>query len=446
MIVLLDLEWIEKNEKHLTQLSAVRTDEKWNVVGSLDEIARPTTACLRERDHMAFGGYDTLLFANAFPEEECISDLAEWIQPEDVIMVWAKSNKRYLTELWAKHLDTEIPRIVSAADKARNISMRNALPANDPYVMLSRYGDIPPQPQHRASNDTEVMRRLFSNLGLTLAHFEEGKTSQKIPERDRIQQVIEKSQYNYIYLKNSDVFHRRTCKACLSARSHTEIIGSVHYETAAKERRPCKLCHPEPIEVHPPIKPCELLTARRSTVSNEIISAKMLTGEVIPIKRKNILGWCHNKIHEGAVNRSLLEKHDCLGKNCPFLERNEQSSFWKNYQAEQEEKAQRKEERRKEKRQKAIENEELQYLTDSWRTCLKGLDTGMHIVRVAKDSPKQFSVFYVSDNRFADGHCFPSFLAAVRLIHPHYKLSLRHIRDVDGHFVTREEYFARPRK
>ena len=72
--------------------------------------------------------------------------------------------------------------------------------------------------------------------------------------------------------------------------------------------------------------------------------------------------------------------------------------------------------------------------------------TGMHIVRVAKDSPKQFSVFYVSDNRFADGHCFPSFLAAVRLIHPHYKLSLRHIRDVDGHFVTREEYFARPRK
>ena len=31
MIVLLDLEWIEKERKHLTQLSAIRTLEDWNV-------------------------------------------------------------------------------------------------------------------------------------------------------------------------------------------------------------------------------------------------------------------------------------------------------------------------------------------------------------------------------------------------------------------------------
>ena len=49
--------------------------------------------------------------------------------------------------------------------------------------------------------------------------------------------------------------------------------------------------------------------------NNELIKIKMLTGEVIQIKRKNVIGWCHHTLHKGAINRSILEKHDCLGKN-----------------------------------------------------------------------------------------------------------------------------------
>lgn len=34
-------------------------------------------------------------------------------------------------------------------------------------------------------------------------------------------------------------------------------------------------------------------------------------------------------MHSGALNKPILEQHDCLGKNCTFLEKNCQSPFWR---------------------------------------------------------------------------------------------------------------------
>ena len=44
------------------------------------------------------------------------------------------------------------------------------------------------------------------------------------------------------------------------------------------------------------------------------------------------------------------------------------------------------------------------------------------------------------DPPIADGDRFLKFLETVRFFFPDYRLNLRHIRDVDGHFVTIEEY------
>lgn len=70
----------------------------------------------------------------------------------------------------------------------------------------------------------------------------------------------------------------------------------------------------------------------------------------------------------------------------------------------------------------------------------------MLIVRVEKLSPYVYRVFYVSYNPFADGNRYPELLAEIKRDHPRYKVLLRHIRDVDGHFVTRDEYQARNKK
>ncbi len=57
--------------------------------------------------------------------------------------------------------------------------------------------------------------------------------------------------------------------------------------------------------------------------------------------------------------------------------------------------------------------------------------------------PNAYTVSYVSDNAYSDGMQYPDFEEAVRACCPCRRLRLRHIRDVDGHFVTREEYRAR---
>ena len=99
-----------------------------------------------------------------------------------------------------------------------------------------------------------------------------------------------------------------------------------------------------------------------------------------------------------------------------------------------------------EKMQRAMEANSLRELAESWQACLDEMASDMLIVRVARDSPSRYKIFYVSENRFADGNRYPEFLETLKLAHPQYYISLRHIRDVDGHFVTRDEYVCRNRK
>lgn len=54
--------------------------------------------------------------------------------------------------------------------------------------------------------------------------------------REQNARWVQTSPYNYIYLKNSPVFHRRECRLVLNSK---ELLGSVHYRTAAKGRCPC---------------------------------------------------------------------------------------------------------------------------------------------------------------------------------------------------------------
>ena len=74
------------------------------------------------------------------------------------------------------------------------------------------------------------------------------------------------------------------------------------------------------------------------------------------------------------------------------------------------------------------------------------MESDLYIVRVQKEHPGFYKLFYVSDNSFADGNRYPEFLETLRHLHPFWRVHLRHIRDVDGHFVTKDEYFSRVRK
>ena len=263
--------------------------------------------------------------------------------------------------------------------------------------------------------------------------------------REAIQDLIDRTEYNYLFLNGSNVFHRRGCKACLNAKSAGDILGSIYYATAARQRRPCKLCKPTPDmesdgrEEDIAEKPKLSLAEQR----NEVIKVRLLTDEVIPIKRKNIVGWCTYQLHKGAINKALLEEHQCLEKNCGFLIKNELGTYWLAQEQAAAEKKRRKEQIKQEKAKADALQQKMQNLAADWQKKLDEIGSDMYIVRVERETRTRYRVFYVSDNAFADGNRFPEFVDMVRREHPGKSVNMRHIRDVDGHFVTRDEYFRR---
>ena len=451
-MVIMDLEWIVNGSKHLTQLSAIRLDDEWNVVCTYTSLINPGEKHLKDETHMALGGYGAAPFRRGVTEKACIQELENWLVPDDEIWFWAKSNRTFFADLWYHHARLLHPKVYSIAGYARNNLLKNK-PKMSPYGILASLGKSVPGPEHRATNDTEVFRRLIKELHLkgSLPDIEPTVLSICPSQRELNIQRVALSQYNYIYLKDSDVFHRRSCPNWKNAESEKDIFGSVYYKTAAENRQPCKFCKPRPPVPLPPV------TTKTDTVvpqyekpdlprASEYLDIKLITGKYMHIECGDIVGFCHNKAHRGAITKTICKSHDCLGKQCFHFEQNPVSFYLAALEKEKQIKEAKKEQIRAEKQRKKEDNTKLDLLREKWQKYLNATGSDMVIVRVGKEPSKEYHIYYVSDNCFADGYLYRDFLSKLRKENPGWKIVFRHIRDIDGHFVTRDEYFSRKSK
>lgn len=71
--------------------------------------------------------------------------------------------------------------------------------------------------------------------------------------RERNLDILERTQYTYVYTPNSKVFHKCSCGKMLSAKN---ILGARKYDTVIKTGRiPCKLCNPSPSDIYKLLPP-----------------------------------------------------------------------------------------------------------------------------------------------------------------------------------------------
>lgn len=71
--------------------------------------------------------------------------------------------------------------------------------------------------------------------------------------RERNLDILERTQYTYVYTPNSKVFHKCSCGKMLSAKN---ILGARKYDTVIKTgRTPCKLCNPSPSDIYKLLPP-----------------------------------------------------------------------------------------------------------------------------------------------------------------------------------------------
>ena len=45
-------------------------------------------------------------------------------------------------------------------------------------------------------------------------------------------------------------------------------------------------------------------------------------------RNKKPLGYCHCRLHKGYLDCKLLKKHECLNKQCTFLEKYLEHPYW----------------------------------------------------------------------------------------------------------------------
>ena len=210
-----------------------------------------------------------------------------------------------------------------------------------------------------------------------------------LSRQERNERIIANAGYTYLFSPASGVFHLRTCKQLLRVK---DLRGTVYYASAAKTRRPCKLCLPDlPVPLDRPVKPRPEKAAAEAPASDEPVSTRLLGNQYALLPPSRIVGCCHNALHPGKLTKQLLKQHDCLGKDCRFFEKYEDAAYWIEHRRQEECKFAKKLARQQKKEQAAAAQAAHQALAAQLQSFAGEAGYAMQIVRVDEEGKKPVS-------------------------------------------------------
>ena len=94
---------------------------------------------------------------------------------------------------------------------------------------------------------------------------------------------------------------------------------------------------------------------------------------------KEGVGFCYNIIHPGAISTTLLKKHQCLAKGCPFFKKNlegNKAQYWE-------------ERERKKQRKKAAKKALYDYVERNYNPDRRILDAAWNEIEKEFDNLKK---------------------------------------------------------
>lgn len=292
-----------------TQLAATRVDAQWNTVDIFSALFRPKGFSFQQWGHMAFSGWNREQFLNGESLYAGLDAFRLWLQPEDTICWWHQEASD-LFNMFSKvsGVPDMTQHVVLLCNYIYGYLAGQEASVGSPYKICAARNIVTPSPAHCSVNDVATMQLLAQVIGFEQKYLleppkrwskdaiaQKGSSAYKLlydpqakllhqsdcellpddrhfpafltfklPIRrkykpcsccrdefldalwDRNQDSIARSEYNYVYSKQSKIFHTRKCSHVLLAY---DIQGSVSYDTCLKSgRRPCKHCNPEPIE------------------------------------------------------------------------------------------------------------------------------------------------------------------------------------------------------
>jgi len=180
-----------------------------------------------------------------------------------------------------------------------------------------------------------------------------------------------------------------------------------------------------------------------------VIDIHMANGCKCKMKESKIIGYCHCRLHKGYLNSYILKEHECLKKNCFYLEKYEDRPFWTQREKKKEKKQKNKEQMKILKNKLLGIDAELEKLVDAAQRLADGMDYPIVITRIAhkvtSDKDYEFIINYVSDDLFDDWHLY--FDLAISLAKCYGgKYNLRHLKLPNGKYASINDWNNRRKK
>lgn len=488
MIVLLAMKWIESKTEsgeaicRLTQLTAERIAAKWLAVSSVDYLIAPLCPEDTDWEDQAYSGHSRKKFMKGVCEEDCIRDFLLWLEEDDTLFCWSTDTEKTLRKIISRY-SSDVPShpCLCLQEKITQLLCPNSSDGLSLYDSARQSGVEVEAEEHSSSSDVNLMRRMLAGLGPKAKDVLESALAEAgIPQREldpcqekaarlkRNEHLIQRRNYQYVYTPDSRVFHCNTCHYALGAEV---LLGTPYYRRAAKRRRPCKRCKPDlSYLVQPPVPQATDDQPEKAESTDPAESKKkkpflprvlmgplpapdepvlvyLLGPEKRTVLQDEIMGCCHYEGHPGKMTIDHIKRHHCLKKRCKHFEKYEGSSLWTKDTQQMAVKELRKSYRayvRKAKSERkakeASKADALEAVRAEFQRFMDALHYAVQIVRVESQCESNYRIFYVSDRPVLDHLYYPNFLSIVEVNHPHYQVTMQHIRDVEGHYVTIDEY------
>ncbi len=177
------------------------------------------------------------------------------------------------------------------------------------------------------------------------------------------------------------------------------------------------------------------------------VKLPLIDGTYRNVAVKNIAGICHNNIHKGYLDIKLLQRHDCINKKCPFLERFEDYPFWISQASAARVKAKQSrkyaKEREKSKRLNEISSVKMSVLLEYAQNIAAILEYPIIITRVAPKRSSandyEYVINYVSDLCADDWHDYFDLALSMGKCYGG-KYTLKHMKFPNGDYVSISEW------
>ena len=180
------------------------------------------------------------------------------------------------------------------------------------------------------------------------------------------------------------------------------------------------------------------------TNRGEYSDVKLINGGYTHIRTDQLIGYCHCMAHKGFLSKTLLHTHECIDKQCPFLERFEDYPFWHNYYKYEKKKQDTKNAKKLRKERERLEAEFLEAIKAKAQHIADGGGMEILITQVIRKgdphSPK-YIIYYVSKAKTEDEVCY---LPIANKLHKTYDkpFYLKHMKLPNGSYATVDDWKA----